>query len=102
MRLSLCLIFGELAVIKKILKISFFVILLLASNFVSFGFGRLTKKNELYDKCMQYHAALTKQDADFTCTGIMSGTRWDVEVLVPGVHGDPFEDVTKNVKKDSR
>lgn len=94
------MISGKLPVIKKILKISFLVILLLASNFVSFGFGRLTKKNELYDKCMQYHAALTKQDADFACTGIMSGTRWDVEVLVPGVHGDPFEDVTKNLKKD--
>ena len=93
---------GKLVVIKKIIKISFFIILILGSNFLSFGFGRITKKNELYDKCMQYHAALTKLDADFACTNIMAGTRWDVEVLIPGVHGDPFEDVTKNLKKDSK
>jgi hypothetical protein len=97
------MISGKLPVIKKILKISFFIILIVGSNFLSFGFGRVSKKNDLYDNCMKYHAALTKHDADYACSGIMAGIRWtDHEVMIPGVHGDPNEDITQILKKDSK
>lgn len=88
--------------IKKILKITFFIVLFAGTNFISFGAGRLTKNNDILDKCLAYHAALTDVDAEFTCKGIMLGVRWPEEVLVPGVHGDPEEDVRKTSKRNTK
>lgn len=60
-----------LKTIKYIVIIS--VILFIA--FASYGVGRVSKRDQIYGLCMQYHAGLTKDDADFTCRSIMAGDR---------------------------
>jgi hypothetical protein len=43
--------------------------------YLSYFIGAINQRIQTYDLCMQYHAGLLKEDADFTCKNIMKGDR---------------------------
>lgn len=59
----------------KTIKYIVIILVILFIAFASYGIGRVSKRDQIYGLCMQYHAGLTKDDADFTCRSIMAGDR---------------------------
>jgi hypothetical protein len=57
---------------KKYIFISAFIACII---FLSYSIGAINKEVQIYNLCMQYHAGLLKDDADFTCKSIMKGDR---------------------------
>ena len=49
--------------------------LIFSVSVISYGIGRVSKKEQITGLCLEYHAGLTKQDAEFTCENIMAGKR---------------------------
>jgi len=43
--------------------------------YLSYSIGAINQRIQTYDLCMQYHAGLLKEDADFICKNIMNGDR---------------------------
>ncbi len=59
----------------KTIKYVSVLLIICSIAFVFYGIGRVSKRDQIYGLCMQYHAGLTKGDADFTCKSIMAGQR---------------------------
>ena len=59
----------------KMIKYLLLIAVIFSISFMSYGLGRVSKKEQIYNKCMEYHAGLTKEDAKFTCENIMAGQR---------------------------
>ena len=59
----------------RTIKYIVITLVILSIAFVSYGIGRVSKRDQIYGLCMQYHAGLTKFDAEFTCKNIMAGDR---------------------------
>ena len=59
----------------KTIKYIVITLVILSIIFIFYGIGRVSKRDQIYGMCMQYHAGLTQDDADFACRNIMAGKR---------------------------
>jgi hypothetical protein len=78
-------VFGVLSTQRKrvivMLKLAKYIILIslfLFIVFAAYGLGRVSKRDQLFERCMRYHSGLTLQDAKETCQDIQAGDRWVV------------------------
>jgi len=62
----------------KLAKYIILISLFLFFVFAAYGLGRVSKRDQLFERCMQYHSGLLRQEAKELCEDIQAGDRWVV------------------------